>query len=61
MPVHVNVFQNDERFEVRNEVKGQLKFMEELEGLERKRHEEAERGVLLKAAKVSTLLSVCFN
>ena len=34
------------------EVRPQLKFLEELDRLEKKRHEEAEREVLLRAARV---------
>ncbi len=37
-----------------NEVRLQVKFLEELDRLEKKRHEEAEREVLLRAAKVGT-------
>lgn len=44
--------QTDARFEITGEVKTQIKFLSELDSLERKRHEEVERGVLLRAAKV---------
>ena len=38
------------------EVRPQLKFLEELDRLEKKRHEEAEREVLLRAARVGVSL-----
>ena len=53
-----NTFQNDHRFETTTEVKPQLKFLEEVDALERKRHEEVERGVLLRAAKVCFILKI---
>jgi transcription initiation factor TFIID subunit 4 len=47
----LETYKNDHRFETTTEVKPQLKFLEEVDALERKRHEEVERGVLLRAAK----------
>jgi len=44
--------QADPRYETATSVKAQIKFLEELDSLERKRHEEVQRGVLLRAAKV---------
>jgi len=46
--------QADPRYETTTSVKSQIKFLEELDSLERKRHEEVQRGVLLRAAKVDT-------
>lgn len=42
----------DSRFEVTQDTKTQLKFLEEIDKLEKKRHEEQEREILLRAAKV---------
>jgi len=46
------LLQADARYETTTSVKAQMKFLEELDSLERKRHEEVQRGVLLRAAKV---------
>ncbi|KAG1682484.1 Transcription initiation factor TFIID subunit 4 [Nymphon striatum] len=42
---------NDPRYEITSNVRGQIKFLEELDKLEKKRHEEEEREILLRAAK----------
>lgn len=43
--------QLDPRYEVTKDVRGQIKFLEELDKAEQKRHEELEREMLLRAAK----------
>ena len=53
----VNHFlQADPHYEATTSVKAQMKFLEELDSLERKRHEEVQRGVLLRAAKVDSTI-----
>ncbi|XP_071446468.1 transcription initiation factor TFIID subunit 4-like isoform X2 [Hetaerina americana] len=47
----LDMIKMDPRYEVSQDVKAQLKFLEELDRLERKRHEEQEREMLLRAAK----------
>jgi hypothetical protein len=44
-------FQIDPRYEITSDVRGQIKFLEELDKAEQKRHEEVEREILLRAAK----------
>ena len=43
--------QSDSRYESTSEVRSQLKLLEELEKVEQKRHDEAERDMLLRAAR----------
>lgn len=45
--------QEDGRHEQVSDVRTQLKFLEQLDRLERQRKEEQEREILLKAAKVT--------
>ncbi|XP_074645985.1 transcription initiation factor TFIID subunit 4B-like [Tubulanus polymorphus] len=47
----LEIYKIDQRYEATSEVKSQLKFVDELDKLEKKRHEEHEREKLLRAAK----------
>ena len=44
-------FSNSGNYEVTQDIKQQLRFLEDLDKMEKKRHEEAERELLLRAAK----------
>ncbi|XP_063986757.1 transcription initiation factor TFIID subunit 4-like isoform X3 [Diachasmimorpha longicaudata] len=47
----IDFIKGDPRYEITQDVRAQLKFLEELDRVERKRHEEQERELLLRAAK----------
>ncbi|XP_020708158.1 transcription initiation factor TFIID subunit 4 isoform X2 [Athalia rosae] len=47
----IDLIKVDPRYEVTQDVRAQLKFLEELDRVERRRHEEQERELLLRAAK----------
>ncbi|KAH8398400.1 hypothetical protein KR215_012023 [Drosophila sulfurigaster] len=50
----IDVIKLDPRYEAAKDVRGQIKFLEELDKAEQKRHEELEREMLLRAAKSRT-------
>ncbi|XP_017843786.1 transcription initiation factor TFIID subunit 4 isoform X4 [Drosophila busckii] len=50
----IDVIKLDPRYEQAKDVRGQIKFLEELDKAEQKRHEELEREMLLRAAKSRT-------
>ncbi|CRL06913.1 CLUMA_CG019583, isoform A [Clunio marinus] len=47
----IDILKIDPRYEITSDVRGQIKFLEELDKAEQKRHEEVEREILLRAAK----------
>lgn len=47
----IDIIKADPRYEVTKDVRGQIKFLEELDKAEQKRHEEQEREMLMRAAK----------
>uniref|UniRef100_A0A182RF62 TAFH domain-containing protein n=1 Tax=Anopheles funestus TaxID=62324 RepID=A0A182RF62_ANOFN len=47
----IDIIKLDPRYEVTKDVRGQIKFLEELDKAEQKRHEEQEREMLMRAAK----------
>ena len=49
--VVIKYFSNSGNYEVTQDIKQQLRFLEDLDKMEKKRHEEAERELLLRAAK----------
>lgn len=51
--------QNNPHYVVYQDVKAQVQFLQELDRIEKKRHEEQEREVLIKAAKVRFCVVFC--
>ncbi|XP_071091950.1 transcription initiation factor TFIID subunit 4-like isoform X1 [Haliotis cracherodii] len=47
----IEIYKMDPRYEVTKDIKTQLNFLQELDKLEKKRHEEQEREILLRAIK----------
>lgn len=55
--ISLSACQDDECYEQSADVRSQLRFFEQLERMEKQRKDEQEREILLKAAKVSCLLT----
>merc|ERR1719483_314464 len=47
----LDIIKTEGPYEATQDIKGQLRFLEDLDKMEKKRHEEAEREMLLRAAK----------
>ena len=47
----LDVIKTEGNYDVTQDIKQQLRFLEDLDKMEKKRHEEAERELLLRAAK----------
>ena len=54
-------YRMEPHYEMTSDVRLQLKFLEELNKLEKKRHEDQEREILLRAIKVGKIESVPFS
>merc|ERR1719233_1932644 len=50
----LDIIKTEGPYEATQDIKGQLRFLEDLDKMEKKRHEEAEREMLLRAAKSRT-------
>ena len=50
----LDIIKTEGQYEVTQDIRGQLRFLEDLDRAEKKRHEEAEREMLLRAAKSRT-------
>ena len=48
---HIGIIKVAPRYEITKDVRGQIKFLEDLDKAEQKRHEEQEREMLMRAAK----------
>ncbi|CAL4064824.1 unnamed protein product, partial [Meganyctiphanes norvegica] len=47
----LDIIKSEQKYEIRQDVKGQLRFLEELDKLEKKRKDEQERETLMRAAR----------
>lgn len=50
----LDIIKTEGPYEVTQDIRGQLRFLEDLDRMEKKRHEEAEREMLIRAAKSRT-------